>query len=62
MPIAHHGDKFLHIAAAQPAKSQPIGKHFRVGLPGRFCCGLLGQGRLAGQQACKADEAARLKN
>ena len=62
MPIAHHGDKFLHIAAAEPAESQPIGEHFRIGFPGRFCYRLLGQDRLAGQQACKADEAARLKN
>lgn len=61
MPIAHHGDEFLHIAAAEPAKSQPIGKHFRIGLSGRFCCRLLGQGRPAGQQARKADKAARLK-
>jgi hypothetical protein len=62
MPVGHHGDKFLHIAAAEPAKSQPISKHFCIGLPGRFCCWLLGQGRLARQQADKADEAARLKN
>jgi len=62
MPIAHHGDKFLHIAAAEPAEAQPISEHFRIGLSGRFCRRLLGQGRLARQQACKADEAARLKN